>query len=450
MKSAKLKPTVSLVAGVLGAVFSVQASAFLVDNSKEIWIGKGDASNMKPIKVSTISEPARNYKTDGFSQTITTTVTPSQQPNNYTQYNQDYNLYNQTYTQAGQYNSPQGYSSPQSYQPQSQPSYQSYQPNYNQPSYNQPAYNNQTTNSYTGNSYNNNSYANNGYSNNNYSNGYNASYTNNSYNQSYYGGQSASASYPLSINTNSAAVLVYDIQSGQYFYQKNADQRRSIASITKIMTAMVLLDSGMDMRDVITIVSSDLVGAKTASSRLKVGDQLARSEFMLMMLMKSENPAAKALARSYVGGYDAFINAMNQKAKSLGMYSTSFSDSSGLDPRNVSSASDLVKMMKEVATNPRYQTIRNFSSARSYDFYINNYNLGARTYSASNTNRLVRDGNYTIGASKTGYIRESKRSVVMEAHVKGRPAIIVLLGADSTQNRDSDAENILTELAYRY
>lgn len=121
----------------------------------------------------------------------------------------------------------------------------------------------------------------------------------------------------------------------------------------------------------------------------------------------------------------------------------------GLDPRNVSSANDLVKMMREVATNPRYQTIRNFSTAKSYDFYITNYNSGNRTYSAANTNRLVRDGGYPIGASKTGFIRESKRSVVMETHVNGKPAIIVLLGADSTQDRDRDAENILSQLAYR-
>lgn len=254
----------------------------------------------------------------------------------------------------------------------------------------------------------------------------------------------------LALSPSSAAVLVYDVQTGQPIYEKNVDARRSIASITKVMTAMVVLDAAQDMREELTISSSDLVGAKQASTRLKAGDRLSRSEFMLMMLMKSENPAAKTLASHYPGGFNAFVSAMNQKAQSLGMHQTRFSDSSGLDPRNVSSANDLAKMMREVASNPRYQTIRNFSTARSYDFYINNYNLGSRTYSAANTSSLVRSGGYPIGASKTGFIREAGYCVVMETHVNGRPAIVVLLGANASQTRWKDAEAIMTSLAYRY
>lgn len=253
----------------------------------------------------------------------------------------------------------------------------------------------------------------------------------------------------LAVTTNSAAVAVVDAQTGQVIYDKNIDSTRSIASVTKMMTAMVVLDSNQDLRDEITISSSDLVGAKQASTRLRAGDRLSRSEFMLMMLMKSENPAAKALASNYFGGYSAFINAMNQKAQSLGMYQTRFSDASGLDPRNVSSANDLVKMMREIATNPRYQTIRNFSTTPSYDFYITNYSSGSRTYSAANTSTLVRSGNYPLGASKTGFIREAGYCVVMEAHVNGRPSIIVLLGAGASQSRWRDAEAILGQLAYR-
>lgn len=254
----------------------------------------------------------------------------------------------------------------------------------------------------------------------------------------------------LAVTTNSAAVVVVDMQTGKPIYEKNVDATRSIASITKMMTAMVVLDANQDMRDEIIISASDLVGAKSASTRLKAGDRLSRSEFMLMMLMKSENPAAKTLASNYPGGYHAFIAAMNQKAQSLGMYQTRFSDASGLDPRNVSSASDLVKMMREISSNPRYQTIRNFSVTPSYDFYITNYNSGSRTYSANNTSSLVRSGSYALGASKTGFIREAGYCVVMEAHVNGRPSVIVLLGANASQNRWKDAETILGQLAYRY
>ena len=253
----------------------------------------------------------------------------------------------------------------------------------------------------------------------------------------------------LAISTNSSAVAVLDLQSGDLIYSKNIDATRSIASVTKVMTAMVILDAGLDMREDITIIPSDLVGAKKASTNLRAGDRLSRSEFTLMMLMKSENPAAKALARTYPGGYDAFIRAMNDKAASLGMYQTSFSDSSGLDPRNVASANDLVKMMRAVSEEGRYQLIRNFSTAPSYDFYITNFNSGNRTYKANNTSRLVRSGGHSIGVSKTGFIREAGYCVVMETHVNNKPAVIVLLGANASQSRWNDAENILTELAYR-
>lgn len=253
----------------------------------------------------------------------------------------------------------------------------------------------------------------------------------------------------LAVTTNSSAVAVVDLQTGNLIYSKNIDATRSIASISKVMTAMVILDAGLDMREEITIIASDLVGAKKASTNLRAGDRLSRSEFTLMMLMKSENPAAKALARTYPGGYDAFIAAMNAKAASLGMYQTRFADSSGLDPRNLSSANDLIKMMKAVNADPRYQLVRTFSTAPSYDFYIANYNTGNRTYKANNTSMLVRSGEHPIGVSKTGFIREAGYCVVMETHVNNKPAVIVLLGAGASQTRWNDARNILTELAYR-
>lgn len=268
------------------------------------------------------------------------------------------------------------------------------------------------------------------------------------YGQPNYGANYGNQFDRLAISTNSAAVAVIDLQTGQPIYEKNINAKRSIASITKMMTAMVLIDAGLDMGEEISLIASDLVGAKQASTNLRAGDRMSRAEFILLMLMKSENPAAKGLARTYPGGYDAFIRAMNQKAQSLGMYQTSFSDASGLNPKNVSSASDLVKMMQSINTNPNYNSIRTFSTAPNYDFYIKNYTHGSRTYKANNTSRLVRAGDYPIGASKTGYIREAGYCVVMETHVNNRPAAVVLLGASASNNRWNDAENILTQLAY--
>lgn len=271
------------------------------------------------------------------------------------------------------------------------------------------------------------------------------------YNQPSYNNQAVGNEFErLVTSTDSAAVAVFDMATGRAIYEKNVDVTRSIASISKLMTAMVILDSGQDLRDELVISASNLQGSggKNSSTRLKLGDRLSRSQFLLMMLMKSENPAAKTLASHYYAGYDAFIAAMNQKAQSLGMYNTRFSDPTGLHPRNVSTASDLVKMVREISTNPRYQTIRNFSTAPSYDFYITNYSSGNRTYKATNTSRLVRSGNYPIGVSKTGYIREAGHCVVMETHVNGRPAIVVLLGARNSDKRWNDAESILGQLAF--
>lgn len=378
----------------LASVFASQsAHALLIDDSqqKTIYIGHGGAQNMKAVTVTQTRQvvPAKQTKT------VQTQTTPQ---TGFTTYSQ---------------------SLPE------QPAL-----TYSTTTYTQPT---ATSGTYPSNTYNS------GSNYNSYS-GYNNTYNSGSYNNAY---------DSLAVSTNSAAVAVVDLQTGQPIYEKNINTKRSIASITKVMTAMVLLDAGLDMREEITLISSDLVGAKKASTNLKAGDRMSRSEFMLLMLMKSENPAAKALARTYPGGYDAFISAMNQKARSLGMTQTSYSDSSGLNPRNVSSASDLVKMMRVINSDSRYNQLRSFSTASSYDFHIQNYNLGSRVYKANNTSRLVRSGAYPIGASKTGYIREAGYCVVMETHVNNRPAVVVLLGASASNNRWNDAENILTQLAYR-
>lgn len=262
------------------------------------------------------------------------------------------------------------------------------------------------------------------------------------YQTTYNSGFSSGSMLPIS--TDSRSVFVMDLETGKPIYEKGADIARPMASITKVMTAMVVLDSNLDMREEITLVASDFVGPKRASSNLKVGDRMNRAEFLLMALMKSENPAAKTLARNYPGGYDAFIRAMNNKARDLGMTSAFFGDPTGLDKRNVASSSDLAKMVKAAGN---YDVIRRFSTTKNYDFYVSNYSAGNRVYKANNTSMLVRSGDYPIGISKTGFINEAGNCVVMETRVNNRPAVIVILGADSSNTRWNDAKSILRSLS---
>ncbi|KRG35074.1 MULTISPECIES: serine hydrolase [unclassified Psychrobacter] len=272
-------------------------------------------------------------------------------------------------------------------------------------------------------------------------NSYNSS---NSYNTTYRGSFGSSNMIPIS--TDSRSVAVIDAETGESIYEKDADIARPMASISKVMTAMVVLDAGLDMREELTLDPEDFVGPKRASSNLKSGDRLNRAEMLLMALMKSENPAAKSLARNYPGGYTAFIRAMNRKAQDLGMTTAFFGDPTGLDKRNVASSNDLVKMVRAAGN---YDVIRRFSTTKSYDFYVSNYSSGNRTYKANNTSSLVRAGDYPIGISKTGFINEAGRCVVMETRVNNRPAIIVILGANSSATRWGDAKNILNSLATR-
>ena len=266
----------------------------------------------------------------------------------------------------------------------------------------------------------------------------------NSYNTAYRGGFNSDSMIPIS--TDSRSVVVIDAETGESIYEKSADIARPMASITKIMTAMVVLDAGLDMREEITLDPEDFVGPKRASSNLKSGDRLNRAEMLLMALMKSENPAAKSLARNYPGGYSAFMRAMNRKAQDLGMTTAYFGDPTGLDKRNVASSNDLVKMVRAAGSS---DGIRRFSKTKSYVLYVSHASSGNRTYKANNTSSLVRDGSYPIGISKTGFINEAGRCVVMETRVNNRPAIIVILGANSSATRWGDAKNILNSLATR-
>src|SRR5690606_13689405 len=201
---------------------------------------------------------------------------------------------------------------------------------------------------------------------------------------------------------------------------------------------------GLDMREEITLDPEDFVGPKRASSNLKSGDRLNRAEMLLMALMKSENPAAKSLARNYPGGYSAFMRAMNRKAQALGMTTAFFGDPTGLDKRNVASSNDLVKMVRAAGN---YDVIRRFSTTNSYVFDDSNDTNVNRNYKVNNPSSLVRDGSHPTGVSDTGFINEAGRCVVMETRVNIRPAIIVLLRANSSATRWGDAKNILNSLA---
>lgn len=242
-------------------------------------------------------------------------------------------------------------------------------------------------------------------------------------------------------SVNARAALVMDAQTGEVLYSKNSSLAVPITSITKVMTAVVTADARLDMSEEITLQQIDFAGAggKNSSSTLRAGDTMNRAELLLFALMKSENPAAAALARTYPGGRSAFVAAMNAKARQLGMTSTRYAESTGLDPHNVSSARDLGIL---VSAASQYGLIRQFSTTPTYDF-----NLGYRVLKSNNTNALVRNGGWNINLSKTGYINEAGRCVVMHTTVNSRPAVVVLLGASTSQARTNDATNLLNWVA---
>jgi D-alanyl-D-alanine endopeptidase (penicillin-binding protein 7) len=236
------------------------------------------------------------------------------------------------------------------------------------------------------------------------------------------------------LNTASNSVLVYDDKEDKILYGKNINVVVPIASITKLMTAMVLLDAGQPMDEEVTITDEDVDKLRNSASRLEVGTTLSRREMLRLALMSSENRAASALARNYPGGMGAFVAAMNQKARALGMADTNFLDPTGLHEENVSTAEDLLKMVKAASG---YETIRAFTTTAKCQI-----NDGRRCLTYNNTNALVKRSDWEIRLSKTGFINEAGRCLVMETEIVQRPVIIVLLDAPDTQGRTEDALNI--------
>jgi D-alanyl-D-alanine endopeptidase (penicillin-binding protein 7) len=236
-------------------------------------------------------------------------------------------------------------------------------------------------------------------------------------------------------NLKSTSALVLD-QSGQrVLYAKNVDWVVPIASLTKLMTALVVLDSGLPLDEPITISKDDRDGLKGTRSRLAVGMAVTRDDLLRLALMASENRAAAALARAYPGGTSAFVAAMNRKAAELGMWSSRFVDGTGLSNGNVSSARDLSRL---VGAAHRHPLIREYTTETQYTVRLAN----GRKMQFSNSNRLVRNSGWDIGLSKTGYISEAGRCLVMQAQIAATPVIIVLLDSWGHLTRLADANRI--------
>ena len=232
----------------------------------------------------------------------------------------------------------------------------------------------------------------------------------------------------------SAVVLVQDAQSGETLLAKNQAAVMPIASITKLMTAVVMLDAGLNMEQRVAISDEDYDFVKGTRSRLRPGTVLTRHELLLLALMSSENRAAHSLGRTYPGGTDAFVKAMNDKAAKLGMADSRFVDPTGLSPQNVSSARDLARL---VAAAHEYPMIRQYSTQGSATVQALGRELGFR-----NTNGLVRSAQWDIGLSKTGYINEAGRCLVMRVKMSSREVIVVLLDSWGKFSRVGDANRI--------
>jgi D-alanyl-D-alanine endopeptidase (penicillin-binding protein 7) len=234
----------------------------------------------------------------------------------------------------------------------------------------------------------------------------------------------------------SSSVLVLDAYDGSTLYEKNPGNVTAIASITKLMTAMVVLDAGLDLDEPIRIERADIDLIKHTGSRLRIGTTFSRRDLLHLALMSSENRAASALGRNYPGGLDAFVAQMNAKAAAIGMRSSRFVEPTGLSSENVSTAEDLAVMVR--ASNA-YPLIREFSTSTGGQFHTVDTR---QAYGFSNSNGLVRTSAWQIDVSKTGYISEAGQCLVMQARIKARPVIIVLLDSWGKYTRIGDANRI--------
>ena len=248
--------------------------------------------------------------------------------------------------------------------------------------------------------------------------------------------QAGEAKAHKTVYLRSSSVLVLDADTGEVVIDKNADAVTPIASITKLMTAMVILDRGLDLDQRIVISREDTDSLKGTRSRLRPGNILTRGELLLVGLMASENRAAAALGRTYPGGLEPFVAAMNAKAASLDMRDSRFVDPTGLSPNNVSSARDLVKLVRAAH---EYTVIREYTTK---DRAMVRASERGRPLSYHNTNGLVRAHRWDVELSKTGYISEAGRCLVMRVKLASKDLIVVLLDSWGRQSRIGDANRI--------
>jgi D-alanyl-D-alanine endopeptidase (penicillin-binding protein 7) len=240
------------------------------------------------------------------------------------------------------------------------------------------------------------------------------------------------------VKLRSASVMVMEADTGEVVFQKNSEAVVPIASITKLMTAIVTMDKveagGLEMDQRVVLTKEDVATIKRTRSRLRTGATYTRDELMLLALMASENKASAALGRSYPGGMEAFVDAMNRKAEELGMTDSRFVEPTGLSSENVSSARDLVKLVNAAHG---YEKIREYSTRSRASVKDRK-----RTLNFANTNGLVRSAQWEIGLSKTGYISEAGRCLVMRVRLASRDLIVVLLDSWGKQSRIGDANRL--------
>ena len=242
---------------------------------------------------------------------------------------------------------------------------------------------------------------------------------------------------PLDLKSNVA--LVMDQATGQVLFDKNSQVALPIASLTKLMTSMVVVEARQDMNEVLTVTDDDIDREKHSSSRLRVGSQLSRTDMLHIALMSSENRAASALGRNYPGGLPAFVVAMNAKAKSLGMTGAHYVDSTGLSHLNVATARDLAKLVIAAYQQP---IIRQYSTDSKYLV-----EPGGAPLQYNTSNHLVENPAWQIGLQKTGYINEAGRCMVMQTTIEGRPVVMVFLDGRGKYSRQGDADRIKKWLA---
>jgi D-alanyl-D-alanine endopeptidase (penicillin-binding protein 7) len=232
----------------------------------------------------------------------------------------------------------------------------------------------------------------------------------------------------------SSAALVLDATGSSVLYARHSDVAMPIASITKLMTALVVMEAGQPLDETLEITAEDMAHGKGAFSRLTLGATLTRGDLMHLALMASENRAAHALGRNYPGGVTACVTAMNAKARALGMTSARFVEPTGLSDENVASAEDLSKLVMAAAKVP---AIREYSTDSSYDVRV-----GRQLLTYRSTDSLTSKADWDIVVQKTGYIAEAGRCLVMQTIIEARTVVIVLLNSYGKRSRVADARRI--------